>query len=257
MNIGITGCGWLGMPLAQSFVQQAHHVVGTTTTPTKLKHLQAQGISAQLFDFDDYSFLKGLDILVFNIPPLAHGKKIEALIPHLPNQTRLLFISSTSVYAAQEEIVTEETILNPQSLSGKILQESEFFLRRELKDRLTILRLAGLVGPGRHPGNFVAGKTLNSPHAPINLIHQQDCLSIIHEIFRQRSWGEVFNAVCDEHTSKQEFYTLMCQLKRTSPPTFTQQHEAFKIISNEKLKKQLSYQFLVPNLSQHYRQDFP
>ena len=95
----------------------------------------------------------------------------------------MLFISSTSVYGEENLIVTEETELNPDTESGKQLVQTEQLLQSNLNFKTTILRFGGLIGEDRHPIKFLAGrKNIENPNAPINLIHQDDCIGIIMEI---------------------------------------------------------------------------
>ena len=44
-NIGILGCGWLGLPLAKKLIEKGYSVNGTTTSSNKLKVLQNAGIN--------------------------------------------------------------------------------------------------------------------------------------------------------------------------------------------------------------------
>jgi nucleoside-diphosphate-sugar epimerase len=91
----------------------------------------------------------------------------------------VLFISSTSVYNDVDAFVTEETIARPATESGKQLLETEQLLQSNINFKTTILRFGGLIGEDRHPVKFLAGReNLENPNAPINLIHQEDCIGI-------------------------------------------------------------------------------
>ena len=75
-KIGIIGCGWLGLPLAKSLISNNYKVKGSTTRKNKLTVLKKEGIDPFLIEITDNSisesissFLKGLDILIINIPP--------------------------------------------------------------------------------------------------------------------------------------------------------------------------------------------
>jgi nucleoside-diphosphate-sugar epimerase len=90
----------------------------------------------------------------------------------------VLFISSTSVYNDVDAFVTEETIARPATESGKQLLETEQLLQSNINFKTTI-RFGGLIGEDRHPVKFLAGReNLENPNAPINLIHQEDCIGI-------------------------------------------------------------------------------
>jgi hypothetical protein len=46
--------------------------------------------------------------------------------------------------------------------------------------KTTVLRFGGLIGEDRNPFKFIAGReNMDNPDAPINLIHQADCIGII------------------------------------------------------------------------------
>jgi nucleoside-diphosphate-sugar epimerase len=52
--------------------------------------------------------------------------------------------------------------------------------------KTTILRFGGLIGEDRNPIRFLAGReNLENPDAPINLIHQTDCIGIILRIIEK------------------------------------------------------------------------
>ena len=45
-TVGIMGCGWLGLPLAQSLIEKGFNVKGTTTSFEKLSVLTNIGIES-------------------------------------------------------------------------------------------------------------------------------------------------------------------------------------------------------------------
>ena len=131
--IGIIGCGWLGFPLAKSFIEKGILVKGTTTSPDKLKILKEEKIipywillSEQQIQGEITDFLKDVRTLIINVPPKLRSKKSEnyvAKMKMLHQQIQkssiknIVFISSTSVYGAIDGIVTEETRPTPNSES--------------------------------------------------------------------------------------------------------------------------------------------
>jgi len=83
----------------------------------------------------------------------------------------------------------------------------------------------------------------------VNLIHRDDCIGIIDAIIDQQAWGEVFNGCADTHPGKREFYTYARQLLDIPAPEFAHDAEqAFKIVSNAKVKQLLDYQFMFPDV---------
>ena len=50
MKISILGCGWLGLPLAESLIKDGHEVKGSTRDPEKLGQIREQGINPFLLE---------------------------------------------------------------------------------------------------------------------------------------------------------------------------------------------------------------
>jgi len=265
-QISILGCGWLGLPLAKALLKNGFSVKGSTTSVDKLlvlKNLGVQEFQIELSETKSQgevdSFLENSKILIIDIPPKLRGiskenfvSKIKNLIPFIEKSAveNVLFISSTSVYGEDNLAVTEETKLNPDTESGKQLVQTECLLQNNPKFKTTILRFGGLIGDDRHPIHFLAGKTnLENPNAPINLIHQDDCIGIILEILRQNSWNETFNAVTPYHPSRKEYYTQKAIDLNLVPPTFNYENPILgKTILNTKVETILGYTFTKPNL---------
>ena len=201
--IGVIGCGWLGLPLALRLKEQGYTVKGTTTSGDKMDALSKSGIQPYLIQIsetdiegDIADFFKDTDILVINIPPGLRGKgpkenyvrKIELLTKEIELSTvsKVLFVSSTSVYGDHQGEVDEETQPVPTSESGKQLLKTEKLIRDNIHFESTIIRFAGLIGPDRHPVTMLSGRTnLSGGKAPINLIHLDDCLGIITSIIQK------------------------------------------------------------------------
>lgn len=265
-QISILGCGWLGLPLAKALLENDFSVKGSTTSNDKLSMLKNSGIQPYLISLSEAEtvgnlndFLENSKILTIDVPPKLRGSekenfvsKIKNLIPFIEKSAveNVLFISSTSVYGEDNLAVTEETKLNPDTESGKQLVQTEYLLQNNPKFKTTILRFGGLIGDDRHPIHFLAGKTnLENPNAPINLIHQDDCIGIILEILRQNSWNETFNAVTPYHPSRKEYYTQKAKDLNLVPPTFNYENLILgKTILNSKVETILGYTFTKPSL---------
>jgi len=265
-QISILGCGWLGLPLAKALLQNGFSVNGSTTSTEKLSVLENSGIRPFeiILESDSVSentdaFLQGSETLIIDIPPKLRGNskedfvgKIETLIPFIEKSSieNVLFISSTSVYSEADLVVSEETLAQPETESGRQLLVSEQLLQNNTNFKTTILRFGGLIGEDRHPVKFLAGReNLDNPDAPINLIHQEDCLGIIQKIIANHSWNEVFNAVTPFHPSRKDYYTQKALDLNLDLPKFnTENPSAGKTILSDKIKTVLNYTFTKPNL---------
>ena len=53
-SVSILGCGWLGKPLALSFLEDGFNVKGSTTSEEKVDELEALGIETHLVNIADF-----------------------------------------------------------------------------------------------------------------------------------------------------------------------------------------------------------
>jgi len=265
-KISILGCGWLGFPLAKALLENGFSVNGSTTSTEKILNLENAGISPFLIELGEDAingnvseFLEGSQVLIIDIPPKLRGTakenfvaKIKNLIPFIEKVgiKKIVFVSSTSVYSDDNKLVTEETIANPDTESGKQLVVCEQLLQNNSHFETTVLRLGGLIGEDRNPIRFLAGRTnIENPNAPINFIHQGDCIGIILKIVESNCWGETFNAVAPFHPSREDYYTQKAKEYNLELPIFAASKPSIgKTILSNKLEKVLNYQFIKDNL---------
>ncbi len=264
-TISIIGCGWLGWPCANQLLRLGYTVKGSTTTLDKQRDLVADGIEAHLLDLDQEDIpdaLMDCDILFITFPPgrgapnliARYAQRISKVIQaaRTSKLQKIIFASTTGVYAGdptQAEI--DETVRpNPQRDSAKAMLAAEQSLAT-YTDQLTILRFAGLVGPGRKSAAFMAGKKdLPNPDHAVNLVHLDDCVQVVQQIISQDIFGYTFNVVADMHPTRQTYYTQQAQRSNLPPPTFKAVATTpNKIVLNTKLKQTLSYEFIYPDPS--------
>lgn len=265
-QISILGCGWLGLPLAKSLLQNGFPIKGSTTSLEKISLLESEGITPFLVRLEEQQicasvadFLADSQILIINIPPKLRGgstenfvAKITTLLPFIENSTveKVLFVSSTSVYGEDNEVVTEATVLNPDTEGGRQLAIVENVLQKNSRFQTTILRFGGLISDDRNPVRFLSGReNIENPDTPINLIHQDDCIGIIEKIIALNSWGETYNAVAPFHPTRQEYYTQKATKLNLALPKFAASNIIVgKTILNNKLIEALDYSFIKPTL---------
>ncbi len=267
MKISILGCGWLGLPLAERLRDEGHQIKGSTTSEEKLQLLKGKEIQPFLLELtpdlhcencDDFW---DADVLVLNIPPGRgkndvkefHQQQIQAVINRLTDSriNFVVFISSTSVYPQKGGIVSEEDTKTGKAsrASGNALLEAEKMLRKESGFETTIIRFGGLYGYDRHPVKYLAGrKNISNGNAPVNLIHQKDCINIIQKVIKENITDQIFNGVSDGHPPKKMYYPAVAKAMELKAPTFkNDESKEYKIVSNRKLKLMLNYTFSHPN----------
>jgi nucleoside-diphosphate-sugar epimerase len=257
--ISLLGCGWLGFPLALNLISRGFNVKGSTTSPEKIPVLKASGIDPMLVQFDksypepDLTELLDGDILIVSVPPGRRNvdgpdnyKRMgEILTEQVPGSSisKLIFISSTSVYSDSNSVLTEISEISPQTASAKVIAEIEKSLLA-LPIQVIILRLAGLFGPGRSPGRFFSGK-INIPNglAPVNMIHQEEVVSLINSLIDSDSAKGIYIGSTPSHPTKEEFYTLAAHIDKLPEPDFIPEKLSWKIVNSERVENELGFSF--------------
>jgi nucleoside-diphosphate-sugar epimerase len=265
MKIAIIGFGWLGFPLGKSLLEKGHQIVGTTTTLSKIKSLEENGFSVVELDFSQdlpqnlNSFFEKTDICILNFPPRRnnsnsdfrfYGEQLLKAIQPFPVETKFIFVSSTGIYPDSISVAKEDVFNRLELVNENHLAFAEETLHQKLKERLTIIRMAGLIGEDRQIAKYFAGKeNLPNGKTPVNLIHQKDCIGIIEMIIEKQIWGEIFNACASEHPTKEKYYTYCCEKLNLALPSYAKEESTSicKIVDNQKSKSLLGYQYLLDN----------
>lgn len=263
MKISILGCGWLGLELGKKLREVNHEVKGSVTRMERMTELREAGIipySIKLYEKgiqgDIRSFLSKCDVLIVDIPPglrknpeIDFVRKIRNLIPYLEKShlKRLIFTSSTSVYQDTEDfpVYTEESTTNNSSNTAIQLRNAELLFLNNENFKASVLRFGGLIGKGRHPVKFLSGRQgIGNPEAPVNLVHQEDCISAILKLLKTEKDNSVWNLVFPEHPSKESYYSKMAAKKGLKAPEFDHSKPSKgKKISSKKLIKELDFKF--------------
>lgn len=266
-KVSIIGLGWLGMPLAISLIGKGYQVVGSKTSQDGLEAARMSGVDAYPLvmkpqpecDADDWELLLQCDVLIITLPASRLPEKGDIYrqsVQNLVNSAlseqvpRIIFISSTSVYGDVEGEMTEDSPRHAVRASGKILIEIENWLNDLPNIRVDILRLAGLIGPDRHPGRFMAGKqALPEGHCGVNLVHQEDVISAITLLLAQPQGGHIYNLCAHMHPRKQDFYPAMAKSLGVESPTFTSSSKKLlgRIINGQRICHELGFEYQFPD----------
>ncbi len=257
-KISILGCGWLGFPLAIRLIADDYIVKGSTTTAAKLPLLTAAGIETYLVqlgtDLSTNAQFFESDILIVNIPPSLRKQSAEAYLSgteallkqvELSPVKQVIFISSTSVYKDKNQEILSTDDFDTESA----LYQSEQLFVQSKSFQTTVIRFAGLIGPGRSPSRFFAGKT-NIPNgkAPVNLIHLDDCIGIIQAVLAKQKFGDTYHAAAPSHPTRSEFYTLAAQNSDLPLPGFIDELTDWKLVNLSKNSDCIDYQFIHADL---------
>ncbi|BAU54702.1 SDR family oxidoreductase [Mucilaginibacter gotjawali] len=266
MVVSILGCGWYGKALAADLLKTGTIVNGSATSPEKLETLGNSGILPYLVKFDneqkafDPTFFK-CEVMVISIPPrlkAGEGSGYLSKIQQIINACieyhvkKIIYISSTGVYGEYNREVNELDDPRPDTASGLILWEAEQLFRKETSFKTSVIRFGGLIGPGRHPGRFFAGKT-NIPNglAPVNLIHQSDCVGITMAVIDQDAFSYLYNACSPDHPAKAAYYAELTSKANMPAPGFINELKSWKVVNSVNLKAELKYEFKFKKLNDY------
>ena len=208
-NILLVGCGDIGIPLGLQLARSGNAVWGlrrSTQLPDPITTLHADVTQANTLTslatlapdyvvvtltpgaFSDHAyhsvFVEGTRNLLQQLNVLHNnGSKIR----------RLFFISSTSVYAQVDgEWVDEHSATEPTGFSGKRLLQAEGLLD-DCGIASTVIRFAGIYGPGRRRliDQVLAGQGCpQNPPLYTNRIHRDDCVGFLAHLIERDQGGE-------------------------------------------------------------------
>ncbi len=246
--ITIIGCGWLGTALGKSLTTKGYKVYGSVTRKEKFEQLQLVGISPFEFKLGNHSSeitheIPASRIAIILLNPRVIQQNFNELTQALKSAgvKHLFLASSTAVYPSNNTLVAENDAVEQESPHSGV---NMLRLEQGLKEQFhaTIMRFAGLYGPGRHPATFFRNSKGGAGN-PVNLIHQEDCIRAIHMLLIAAP-EEAYNLCSDEHPTRIEFYTQACKSKGLPPPKFGRAEIPYKIVDNRLFKTAFGFKYL-------------
>ena len=255
-DISIIGLGWLGWPLAKQLMASGYNVRGSVTSIAKQQQLSAElpEINVHCWQADEQAALPEAllaPVMIITIPPgkLSHYfLALQSLILQARQRgvERLIYISSTSVYGGTG-CCDETTPLQPETAQAATLVQVEQCVQQAGFMCWNILRPSGLIGPGRYPGRFLSGKTLDAGGRVVNLVHQRDVIGVIMALLKQPHSG-IFNLAAPDHPTRATFYQQACQLAELPLPLFSDMNDDGKKICADKVETELGYHYQIHDL---------
>jgi len=235
-TIAVIGCGWLGLPIAADLAERGFNVIGTTTREERISEIEARGVRSRIYRIGDPKPPQA-EGYVINVPPSKstdYVTSLRATADQLPPKSNVLFISTTSVYTGKQDIFPESQVVpgiaSPSDytttskhssipISDLIMAEGVFWSGP--KGLGTILRCGGLVGPGREPGLFLAGKRdVPDPDKLVSISPLDEVVYMVALIIATGDWGKVINAVERDRPTRKDFYTQAALNLGLTPPIF-------------------------------------
>ena len=210
-KITIIGGGWLGVQLAEALYDDGYTIAISSRDPKKRLFFENNKWKSLSITFSDTSVninpLIETDVLIIGLPPTGftnYPLMISSLLSAFSITTRVIFLSSTGVYANSTGRVSEESTLiqeHPLAVAENIILHASNWC---------ILRLGGLIGPKRHPIHSLIKKVapLNDGDSPVNLVHSHDVIQAIKMIVNQKVNEKIFTICNPEHPSRHDYYGL-------------------------------------------------
>lgn len=250
-QITFIGLGWLSKAAAAHFQKLNYQVKATKRTLEQVENIEVYAWSlGEVLPKEALS-----ENIVISIASRSHElqhyehlfKQIESFKP-----TNIILISTTSVYGNNRGVLDENLDLSTESANNIHLQISNLF--QQYFPNGVVLRLAGLVGPGRNPAKFLAGKVdVADPELSVNLVHQKDVVRAIECCIMNNAKG-VYNISSSTHPSRQEFYTQLTKHYSLEIPKFVDanSNNAIRIVSNLTFKQKFKFEFEVDDVMSYY-----
>ena len=249
-HILIAGCGYVGSATADLFHTAGWEVEGWTHSGDSASQLSAKPYPVRAVDITDREAVHGVGRTFNAIIHCAstggggaesyrriyfYGAKnlIQILQPN-----RFIFTSSTSVYAQTNgEWVDEDSAAQPQHETGKILRETEEFVRQSGG---IAARLAGIYGPGRSAllRKFLTGEARleNDGERYQNQAHRDDIATALLHLAKLPNDPGLVNVTDDEPLTQRECYEwLAAKLQRPVPPPVKRAGERKRGASNKRV----------------------
>lgn len=276
MNAFFFGLGFSSLA-AVAALPEGTHVAGTVRSTEKAQALSRQSIAAHVFDGTAPGATLGPDLrqsthVVLSIAPGEAGD--PTLIHHRADLDAagglewLCYYSTVGVYGDFGGAWINETAplvpRNDRSDRRVLAEQAWRDYATERGVPLTILRLAGIYGPGRSTFDKLADGTARrviKPGQVFNRIHVED-IGRITALAAAAKLEGTFNLADDEPAPPQDLVTYAAGLMGVEPPPeiafedaeFTPMQKSFyrdnKRVSNAAIKQALGIELLYPNYRQ-------
>ncbi|UBH29323.1 NAD-dependent epimerase/dehydratase family protein [Aeromonas enteropelogenes] len=256
-TIGILGAGWLGLPLARALLAAGKQVAVTVSSVEKAARLQGEGINA--YPLTISADMPGADIkgqwpipcetLVICVPPSKTDDYPQAVaracqLAKEAGTRRVLFVSATSVWGAGQ---AEGEQPKPRHARGERMLAAEQAVKAAGFECVMIVRPSGLYGPDRHPGRFLAGKTLEGGAQAVNLVHLDDVVAACLLLLERGKDGDAYNLSAPVHPRREQFYPFAARQLGLPAPVFIEPAGAFLPIDGLRICEQLGFNYRWPD----------
>lgn len=251
-TIGILGAGWLGLPLARALLAAGKQVAVTVSSAEKAARLQGEGINAYPLTISAHmsdAWPIPCESLVICVPPSKTDDYPQAVakacaLAKASGTRRVLFVSATSVWGAGQQ---EGEKPQPRHARGERMLAAEQAVLAAGFEAVMIVRPSGLYGPDRHPGRFLAGKTLDGGAQSVNLVHLDDVVAACMLLLERGKGGDVFNLSAPVHPRREQFYPFAARQQGLPVPVFIEPAGEFQPIDGQLICRQMGFNYRWPD----------
>lgn len=234
MKLLIVGCGYVGTEVLRQLPAD-FTAYALTRSEDRVGELKEQGATPIVGDWlQTIPQLPQVDLVLVSVPHRevgelgdeTHVQGLQNLLSSLNESwQKLIYLSTTGVFGeAESEVVDEQTPPTPTRPGPRIAVKAESYLRDKLHiNRCTILRLAGIYGPGRVPlaSKLRNGEPLMVPQDGfLNLVHVHDIAKMILKVFGKDMEHGQYVFSDGRPVKRLEFYEHLAQLCGVAKPEF-------------------------------------
>lgn len=233
----VVGCGYLGRRLAARLAARGdtvHGIVRTAASAALVSHSGALPIVADVADrgtplpalpeVDTVVWCVGFDRSAGHGYRDVHVRGLERLLDALSGSPRVLFVSSTGVWGRGDgPDVDETTPAHPDREAGRVLLEAEALLHGHRLGPGTVLRLAGIYGPGRLPRleSLRAGEPIAAePDSWLNLVHVDDAAAVVIAVADHPRPGPLYVVSDGRPVLRRDWYGRLAALTGSPAPAW-------------------------------------
>jgi len=284
----IVGCGYLGKRVAAAAKRAGWQVLGSSRQPAEKQHDPSRPYTPIQIDWNDSRTLQPLPAIDAVVVAVSYDRKshvdreesqvggLRRLLQALSERSAqpagrpdVVYISTTGVYhQCGGRWVDETSPTRPKREGGKAHLRAEAVLRQQLGEDSpwTILRMAGLYGPGRVPraADVVAGRPIASPPTGfLNLIHIEDAAAVTVAALQRRTDRRRLYVVADDRpVVRGDFYRQIAAEVGAPDPRFVEpapgsgvqvRSESNKRVWNRRMKRDLMPRLLFPSFREGLR----
>ena len=233
-RVVILGCGFVGVRAARLFAGDGWDVTGVTRSQVSAERLNREPFRTIARDITDPAALSaarelhGPEALISAVSSGRGGEDAyrEVYLRGLRNAiaclnpARVLFVSSTSVYAQNDASwVNEDSPAEPASPTSRILRKAE---EAALSHGGQVARLAGIYGPGRSVllRKFLDGTAVIEGDGArhINQIHADDAAGALFHLVAAGPPPGIYNVADDTPMTQLSCYEFLAGLLRAPMP---------------------------------------